>query len=290
MPYRRLPLLLPALCLGLGLNLAASGQTPVPFRENSNQLAPRSAGAQATLPKKIDDQLKLFFSTLAQGKPEIAFFKLFDGTQFMKEKTLTDGFVQAAQKAEADYGKLLDYQMTSLRAFGTRMLLVSYFAGYEQKTLRWQFLYAAALGTEWKLLNLTVDDWRNFLASEPSPSAPPETVDTQLREFFLQIQTKQVLPAFQNLLKNSAIKNEPSWIEQFAAQTQKALDEYGKLEHYELYDNRALNPRIRLLTYIAYLETEPLRWQFFYEVGKDGQWKLVNVRLDDLLDENVLES
>jgi hypothetical protein len=287
MPRHTTPVLFAAvLCLAA----TAHGQSPVPFRENSNQLAPRGSAKAATLPKKIDDHLKLFFSTLAQGKPEIAFFKLFDGTQFMREKALTEGFVQAAQKAGTDYGKIIDYQTVSVRGIGTRLLLVSYFVGYEQKTLRWQFLYAAPLGNEWKLLNLTVDDWRNFLAADPSTAAPPEPVEASLREFFLQIQTAQVLPAFENLLKNSGIKNEPSWIQQFAEQTRKALEEYGKLDYYELYDNRPLGARIHLLTYIAYLESEPLRWQFFYEVGKDGQWKLINVRLDDLLDENVLES
>lgn len=278
-------LLLTALCV------PAPAEPSSPFRPVEPVQTRRSGptGGASSLPPKVDERLRLFFSTLASQTVEQAFFKLFEGTQFAQEKDAIDSFTKATRDAINAYGKIKYFDLFETRRIGERMILVSEIAEHERRVVRWRFLFYSPIGNEWSLINLKVDDLRNFTPASPSPARPPEDVVLRNEKFFINLQSGDPAAAFRDLTAGTELAAKNEVIAAFVERTQAALKEYGKIASYELIDTRPLNPRHRLLTYVAATEKEPLRWQLFYRLDPaSGSWTLTNVRVDDLFDEAFL--
>lgn len=261
-----------------------AANTPAPFRPiEPVQARTNTTAGEGRLPTKVQDRLNLFFTTLISQTPDQAFFKLFDGTKFADEKKVIDSFGNATRGSIEAYGKVKYYDLFEVRKVGERLLLVSYVVEHEKKPVRWRFLFYSPIGNEWTLSNLKADDLRNFFPAIPSPAKPPEPVFLKIEKFFINLQSGATDEAFADLIKGTEMAGQTDTVKAFADKARQSDAEYGKIVSYELLDNRPLNPRHRLLTYVSATEKEPLRWQFFYKLDpQTGIWILTNVRMDDL--------
>lgn len=126
------------------------------------------------------------------------------------------------------------------------------------------------------------------LPRNPTNRQPPMEINLAIEKFFVSLQREKIDEAFTELLSNSHHVQKKYNVEEFINKTKQALTVYGKLNGYELYDNRAIGSRVLYLTYFVYLDTIPLRWRFVYYSGDGESWKLINLSVDDLLDQSLL--
>lgn len=282
-----------ALSLSIGALLSSTplhAADRLDFHDNKARIETRTA-TLSSIPPKAQGVLNEFFGRLKKGKIELAFFKLFDGTQFMREKDLIDSFGNASRDAQTRFGKIKKIEELRFTPLSARMFLTSHLVIHQTKIYRWRFLFMAPVGNDWKLVNLQIDDFRDYLPEFPNRERPPKEVEANMGTFFLQIQAGQVQTAFTDLLKGSKIKNQDKYVPAFAQRLTEAMTEYGQPVQYELHDHLKAGKQIRLLTYFIYLKSEPLRCQLVYELSgpeKTAKWSLINLRIDDLLDEAIL--
>ncbi len=290
----KLPIFLTSLTLVGAILLpdsqAQSGDRLSPAR--TSERIPIRTRSESDLPAAVQLKIETFLQALVEGQTSSAYFQLFDGTSMGTQKEAIDRFVEATRESVSNYGNFVSYEAILSRQPTENLLLPAYMTFQENKILRWQFVFFRPSGSGWVLANIKVDDWRNYLALTPAPRAdpPPDQVDGSLREFFILLQSERLDDAFSRLLDGSPLNKNPQSAANFIDRTRQALKEYGAIRQYELYDHTRLGKRIILLSYIAYVDSEPLRWQFYYDTGlEEGKWTLVNVRVDDLLDEALLE-
>jgi len=240
------------------------------------------------LPGEITGRLETFFSKLLKDPPETAFFALFQDTDFMSKGEIIEQIVATSRSSTEEYGDYTSYEFTGAEQYGEKAITVAYLTTMPKKLLRWRFFFYAPSGTDWTLANLKVDDMRNYLPRRANPQPPPDTIQVQIEKFFIDLLSDQTRRAMETLLKDSAIPEVPNKLEEFVDQVENSTFEYGNMLSYELYDRTQVGQRHVLLTYFNYLKKEPLRWQFLYRLEGPGDWILVNLRVDDMLDEAVL--
>lgn len=127
-----------------------------------------------------------------------------------------------------------------------------------------------------------------ILSKKPNKRPPPTEIGLQVEMFFIKLQQEKVDDAFKILLEKSAHIKKKYDINEFINKTKQAFKLYGKMNGYELYDNRSVGSRLVYLTYFIYLESVPLRWRLIYYSPNNRDWKLINLSVDDLLDESLL--
>ena len=242
---------------------------------------------QSEVPTKITRQLEKFFDTLKNNEVKMAFLNLFAGGKFEKEGEIVEKSVSITENTLQKCGKLELYELMDSHAYGTRILSVSYITVHGDKFFRWTFLYQNPSGSEWSLSKFSVDNLRDFLPAYPLAMQPPKDLQLKIEKFFLGIESNRSTDAFAELVKDSPLQNSVEQLSAFATKTDEAVKGYGKMQYYELFDNRQICSKLRMLTYISCLEHKPLRWQFIFTTGKDGKWSLQNVRVDDQLDEAI---
>lgn len=247
----------------------------------------RDSGA-GDLPPKITGRLENFFQKLLRDPPETAFFELFSGTPFTDKSEIIANIVATSRKSVAEFGEFTGYEFSGTESFGERSLTVAYITTMPRKLLRWRFYFYSPGGTDWILANLKVDDMRNYLPRPGNREAPPANIQLEVEKFFVGLLSGTVRPSMKKLLAGSAVPDYLNSIENFVSLVEQSTMEYGAMKSYELYDRTQVGSRHVLLTYFAYLEQEPLRWQFLYRLQAPGQWQLANLRFDDMLDEAVL--
>ncbi|MDX6765542.1 MAG: hypothetical protein SFU85_02005 [Candidatus Methylacidiphilales bacterium] len=276
------------LCL-FSITQHLSAQNPAPFRPIEPVQARGNTVSDNTLPARVEERIKLFFSTLAEQSIEQAFLKLFDGSKLLQEKDAIDSFTQVTRGSIQAYGRIKYYNLLDSRRIGDRLLLLTYIVEHEKRPVRWRFLFFAPIGNDWTLANLKADDLRNYFPSIPSSAKPPEPVFLKNEKFFINLQSGAIPEAFADLILGSELAGEAAAVKAFEEKARQSEQEYGKILSYNLLDNRPLSPRLRLLTYLVSTEKKPLRWQFFYRLDpQTGVWILTNVRMDDLLDASFL--
>ncbi|NJK90528.1 MAG: hypothetical protein HC904_01070 [Blastochloris sp.] len=287
---RHLPLLLGLLlCLTSPSLRAASSDdsrisaTPQPARLKT------SSAPSLEIPANAQRQLNQFFSTLQSGNSKLAFLNLFDKTQFKEDTEIIENFITASQGSIERFGPYKKFAPFETTRIGSRLYLLSYISEQGTKLFRWQFLYFTPIGNEWRLANIRVDDMREYMPAQPNPVNPPKEVALKIEKFFITIQSNRSPDAFKELLTGSSIDSTGPNVDGFVQRTEKAIKEYGAMKNYELFDHRPLTPEFSLLIYFSHLETEPLRWHFYFET-KGEAWKLINLRVDDSLDEGILNN
>jgi hypothetical protein len=269
--------------------VTAQAQKPTPFRPVEPVEARRTSGSETGLPPRVDERVQSFFTALVTQTPEQAFFRLFEGTKFSAEKEIIDAYTKATRREIDASGKIKFFNHLETRKIGERLLLATYIIEHERRVIRWRLMFYSPVGNEWKLINLKVDDLRNFYPASPSSTRPPEPVALKIEKFFIHLQSGDPAAAFKEATAGTELAVKSDLIQAFIHRTNEAAKEHGKIASYELLDNRPLNPRHRLLTYLAATEQEPLRWQFFYKLDpQSSDWILTNVRVDDLFDESFL--
>ncbi|MEM9399226.1 MAG: hypothetical protein AAF984_03385 [Verrucomicrobiota bacterium] len=248
-----------------------------------------SLEANKEVPQQVQEKINRLFEGIREGRIEGSFRELFHGTQFQKQSELSDQILEMAKGSIEHFGNISEVVPYSNKSYGSRIIRTTHLTLHPKKQLRWQFVYCALDGSAWQLINLNVDDLRHFLPDEPITSQPPASAQIKLEKFFLSIQNRQVRQGFELLLEGTGLVQQPGTMDQFIGNIENAISEYGAMNAYELYDNRPLGLDIRLLTFIAFLRDEPLRWQFFYRVRSRNDWEIINLRVDDLLDDTLVQ-
>lgn len=128
----------------------------------------------------------------------------------------------------------------------------------------------------------------SLLPREPSTEAPPSDIQLRVERFFIALQNKEILAAFDDLLRGSEFSDQKELVEGFVQDTRKAIELYGDFVGHELFDNRPIGARLILLTYFSHLRKKPLRWRFVFYSPTGSEWSIINLRVDDLLDESIL--
>jgi len=262
--------------------------TPRPVSER----LPLQPASDIRLPEPVVETLSTFFSRLKDNQAQTAYFHLLDGTSIGTRKEAMDKFMEATRETIDAFGPFIAYEAVDYFQPTDHILLPVFMTRQEGKILRWQFVFFRPAGTTWTLANLRVDDWRNYLSLRPAAETRPlpEPVRASIHEFFLLLQSERMDDAFSEFLKGSRLAEQTESQQQFLKRTQSALAEYGPIRSYEFFDHARIGTAIRLVTYFAYVDSEPLRWQFFYETSPSSDtWSLINLRVDDLLDEALLE-
>jgi len=113
--------------------------------------------------------------------------------------------------------------------------------------------------------------------------------DALIAAFFSSLKAGRVDEAYDNLVRGTVIADRLKDVAALKSKTAEAIEGYGKIGGYEMADERWVGTSLMRRTCISLGEVLPLRWRFyFYKSG--GDWKLVDLRVDDALVELFEES
>ncbi len=127
---------------------------------------------------------------------------------------------------------------------------------------------------------------------EPTPEPGPfevRSVDEAVADFFEKIEADQVERAYEELTLGTVVATRPEEAARLRDQTQAALDAYGPTFGYELLATERVGESLERRTYLLKGDVLPLRWRFYFYSG-NGDWKLVDLRVDDDLVKTVDEN
>ena len=127
-----------------------------------------------------------------------------------------------------------------------------------------------------------------LLPRNPINKPPPGAVQKQLEAFFAGIQSGKVDESFKALVANNPALSDPAAVPEFVGNIRKGLEVFGPIQGQELYDNRSVGSRILYITYISFHPKKPLRWQFVYYSPVGADWKLLNLRFDDTIEQSLI--
>lgn len=126
------------------------------------------------------------------------------------------------------------------------------------------------------------------LSAPPAPAASPDPAPgakhpepaEAIGAFFSALKAGQVDAAYEGLVKNTIIAERKENVTELKGSTQKALDNYGPVSGYEVVDTLQIGSSLLRQTCISLNQDLPLRWRFyFYRSG--GDWRIVDMRVDD---------
>ncbi len=127
------------------------------------------------------------------------------------------------------------------------------------------------------------------VVSSPTPAATPAqapspgkvaSADDILNAFFLALKADQVDAAYDALVRNTIIAERQKDVDGLKAKTKEAIDGYGPIAGYEVVDEREVGTVLMRRTCISLNSDLPLRWRFYF-YKTQGEWKLVDLRIDD---------
>jgi hypothetical protein len=134
------------------------------------------------------------------------------------------------------------------------------------------------------------------LRAEPVAAETPEppkfevrSPDEMVAAFFSKIEADEVEAAYEELTADTVVASRPEEAARLRDQTQAALDAYGPTRGYELLETERVGESLERRTYLLKGEVLPLRWKFYFYAGA-GDWKLVDLRVDDDLVKTVDEN
>jgi hypothetical protein len=127
-----------------------------------------------------------------------------------------------------------------------------------------------------------------LLPRNPSAKPAPAAVQKQLDLFFNGIQAGKIDDSFRSLVANNPSLSDPAAVPEFVENIRKGLEVFGPLQGVELYDQRPVGTRVIYLTYLSFHTKKPLRWQFVYYMPVGADWKLLNLRFDDTVDQSLI--
>ena len=127
-----------------------------------------------------------------------------------------------------------------------------------------------------------------LLPRNPSAKPPPAAVQKQLDAFFQGVQGGKIDESFRALVATNPSLSDPAAVPEFVENIRKGLEVFGPLQGVELYDQRPVGTRVIYLTYISFHTKKPLRWQFVYYMPVGADWKLLNLRFDDTVEQSLI--
>ena len=122
-------------------------------------------------------------------------------------------------------------------------------------------------------------------AASPAPTATPKRTPAPepaelLQRFFEALKADKLDAAYEGLAKNTIVASKAENLEQLKNRTREALDNFGPVSGYEIVETVEIGKSLFRQTCLSLNEDLPLRWRFyFYRTG--GQWKIIDLRVDD---------
>lgn len=108
------------------------------------------------------------------------------------------------------------------------------------------------------------------------------TPDERIAAFFAALEKEKIEEAYDGLVKDSMVGERKEDVASLKQRTQQALDGYGSISGYEVVEEKTVGTHLMRRTCLSLNSDLPLRWRFyFYE--SDGQWRLIDLRVDDAL-------
>lgn len=117
-------------------------------------------------------------------------------------------------------------------------------------------------------------------AVTPDPTERVREPRERIDAFFAFLARDRVEEAYADLVRGSIIEERAEDVEGLKTKTQRALDAYGMIRHYEVLNELAVGTSLRRYTCLSLNEDLPLRWRFYFYNSARG-WKLVDLRVDD---------
>lgn len=108
------------------------------------------------------------------------------------------------------------------------------------------------------------------------------TPDQVVTEFFTALQADKVDAAYEGLSAGSMLATKGDQSRDIRTRTQQALDAYGPFGGFELVRTERVGATLERRTYLFLGAVLPLRWRFYFYKGS-GEWKLVDLLVDDAL-------
>ncbi|GAT34224.1 hypothetical protein TSACC_22648 [Terrimicrobium sacchariphilum] len=115
---------------------------------------------------------------------------------------------------------------------------------------------------------------------QAAPSGKVFSPDDILNAFFLALKADQVDAAYDALVRNTIIAERQKDVDGLKAKTKEAIDGYGPISGYEVVDEREVGTVLMRRTCISLNSDLPLRWRFYF-YKTQGEWRLVDLRIDD---------
>jgi hypothetical protein len=127
-----------------------------------------------------------------------------------------------------------------------------------------------------------------LLPRNPSTKPPPSAVQKQIEPFFLGVQGGKIDESFKTLVASNPTLSDPAAVPEFVGNIQKGIEVFGPLQGYELYDLKPVGSRVLYITYLSFHPKKPLRWQFVFYSPVGADWKLLNLRFDDTVEQSLI--
>ena len=127
-----------------------------------------------------------------------------------------------------------------------------------------------------------------LLPRNPSTKPPPSAVQKQIEPFFIGVQAGKIDESFKTLVASNPTLSDPAAVPEFVGNIQKGIDVFGPLQGYELYDSKTVGSRVLYITYLSFHPRKPLRWQFVFYSPVGAEWKLLNLRFDDTVEQSLI--
>lgn len=125
-------------------------------------------------------------------------------------------------------------------------------------------------------------------APAPAAPAPPSTAGPIsdpaqiVAAFFSLLQKSSVDAAYASLTRGSRIAEKPEELKLLKAKTNEAIEVFGAIVGHDLVETKVVGNRLVRTTYVSHGKTFPLRWRFYF-YNPDGNWRLIDLRVDDKL-------
>jgi len=123
-----------------------------------------------------------------------------------------------------------------------------------------------------------------------TPDAPTATAtptskhsgspDEQIELFFLALKANQISAAYDALIRDTPIAGRPDEVTALKERSEKAFDQFGPIAGYEIIDESALGAHLLRRTALSLNTDLPLCWRFYF-YRSAGEWRLVDLRVDD---------
>jgi hypothetical protein len=119
-------------------------------------------------------------------------------------------------------------------------------------------------------------------AADPSSAGPITSPGQLVGAFFALLQKGSVDAAYASLTRGSKIAEKPEELRLLKAKTNEAIEVFGTVLGFDLVESKAVGQRLLRATYVSHGKTFPLRWRFYF-YNPDGNWRLIDLRVDDKL-------
>jgi hypothetical protein len=134
--------------------------------------------------------------------------------------------------------------------------------------------------TETNKSRIVIPPGQSRPAATPDPKERPREPRERIDAFFALLSRDRVDEAYTDLVKGTIIEEREEDVTTLKDRTQRALDAYGMVRHYEVLNELTAGSSLRRYTCLSLNEELPLRWRFYFYNSARG-WKLVDLRVDD---------